>query len=313
MELAPITFCIVLAAVILTTATTITFLLRKAKPENATFKKVMTIIRSWWVIIAFFLGALAIGKWGVIALFLAINLAGLREYLIHSRLSYKKGLGLLLAAAIVGQYATLTSGSLLLFMAAPVISVSIIVPLTVIATNSVATLPLAFATTMGLLTMSSFMSYIPALAWLNHAAGWPAPDLELLSIALLFLLTESNDVFQFLSGKAFGRRKPLPQISPNKTEAGFIGGIVLTTMLAWATLTPLLGLSTKSALLIGATVAFVGMLGDLMFSSIKRYFGTKDFSEALPGHGGILDRMDSLILTAPVYFHLLTTLREFPL
>lgn len=122
---------------------------------------------------------------------------------------------------------------------------------------------------------------------------------------LLFLvfLTEINDVLQFTFGKLFGKRKIIPSVSPNKTWEGFLGGLIVTTIIGYFLkfLTPLSGFE---AVFVSFLISFSGFSGDIVMSSIKRDIGVKDMSSAIPGHGGILDRIDSLAYTAPVFFHM---------
>jgi|SRR5690606_14828738 len=122
---------------------------------------------------------------------------------------------------------------------------------------------------------------------------------------LLFLvfLTEINDVLQFTWGKLFGRHKIIPKISPNKTWEGFLGGLISTTIVGYflAFLTPLSGFQI---VFVSFMIAFSGFVGDIVMSSIKRDIGIKDMGNTIPGHGGVLDRIDSLAYTAPVFFHI---------
>ncbi|MNI62521.1 Phosphatidate cytidylyltransferase [compost metagenome] len=100
-----------------------------------------------------------------------------------------------------------------------------------------------------------------------------------------------------------GRIKVIPKVSPNKTLAGLVGGVVTTTLAA-AVLGPLMTpLSIPMAMLAGLIIGISGFCGDVVMSAIKRDIGVKDSGTLLPGHGGILDRLDSLIFTAPVFFH----------
>lgn len=138
--------------------------------------------------------------------------------------------------------------------------------------------------------------------------GYLANDVNYRPIVLLTLLAvELNDVFAYCSGKTFGRRKLAPHTSPNKTIGGALGAVVLTTLLvAWIGRYAFAGtpLATSRHLLaLGAMISIVGQLGDLMLSSVKRDLGIKDMGAAIPGHGGLLDRFDSLILVAPAVFH----------
>jgi phosphatidate cytidylyltransferase len=124
---------------------------------------------------------------------------------------------------------------------------------------------------------------------------------------LLFLvaMTQFNDVAQFTSGKLFGRHKILPAVSPKKTWEGFIGGLIATSAVASVAgpyLTPMPLAWSAGA---GAMIAVAGFLGDVTISSFKRDLHIKDAGSLIPGHGGMLDRVDSLIYAAPVFFHFL--------
>jgi phosphatidate cytidylyltransferase len=138
--------------------------------------------------------------------------------------------------------------------------------------------------------------------------GCMANDSNYRSILLLIIFAvELNDVFAYICGHLFGHRKFVPNTSPNKTAGGALGAIVLTMPLfalgahfVWFGT----ALDTPVRLLgLGIIVSIVGQFGDLMLSSIKRDLGLKDTAKLIPGHGGILDRFDSLILVAPAVFH----------
>lgn len=118
----------------------------------------------------------------------------------------------------------------------------------------------------------------------------------------LFVVTALNDIAQFVSGKIFGKQTIAPTISPNKTLQGLLGGVVVS-MLVSTGLGSYLHLATPLYLLLmGILLSVGGFAGDLIFSAAKRYLKIKDFSELIPGHGGILDRVDSLVLTAPLLY-----------
>lgn len=125
-------------------------------------------------------------------------------------------------------------------------------------------------------------------------------------VFFLLVITQLNDVAQYAWGKTLGRHKIVPRVSPNKTWEGAIGGWLTTTALfVWLApyFTPLRGWG--ELLLIGAVLPVLGFMGDITMSAIKRDLGVKDSSSLLPGHGGVLDRVDSLTFTAPWYFHML--------
>ena len=138
--------------------------------------------------------------------------------------------------------------------------------------------------------------------------GYMANDWDFRPIILMILVTvELNDVFAYISGKALGRRKLIPNTSPNKTLGGALGALVLTTALV-TVLAHLIFADTEldtwpKLIGLGLIVSVAGQFGDLMVSSIKRDIGIKDMGVTIPGHGGLLDRFDSLILVAPAVFH----------
>ena len=123
----------------------------------------------------------------------------------------------------------------------------------------------------------------------------------------LILCVEFNDVFAYIVGKTLGRKKLAPNTSPNKTIAGAVGALVLTTLLA-ASLGAIVFAGTAVSgplklLILGVIVSVAGQLGDLTLSSIKRDLGIKDWAATFPGHGGLLDRFNSLLFAAPAVFH----------
>jgi phosphatidate cytidylyltransferase len=119
----------------------------------------------------------------------------------------------------------------------------------------------------------------------------------------LVFLTEINDIAQYIWGKSFGRHPVTPTVSPNKTWEGLLGGIITTTTLAIAIAPWLTPFDWIHALGIGAIVSCAGFIGDVTISALKRDLGVKDSGSSIPGHGGILDRIDSLTYTAPLFFH----------
>ncbi len=157
----------------------------------------------------------------------------------------------------------------------------------------------------GLMTTVYSLSHMAYLLSLPDRAG---PYGTVSGASLLFLLlflTEINDVAQFVWGKALGRHAVLPLVSPRKTLEGLLGGIGSTAVAA-ALLGPLFSpLSPLRALLAGVLIGICGFLGDVVMSAVKRDVGVKDSGTLLPGHGGILDRLDSLTFTAPLFFHLI--------
>lgn len=121
-----------------------------------------------------------------------------------------------------------------------------------------------------------------------------------LVLLLIFFLTQFNDVLQFLWGKTLGKHKLAPIISPNKTIEGFLGGALSLSLITYS-LSSYLPFSTPTeAAIFGFLLSLFGLFGDLNMSAVKRDLGVKDMDDLIPGHGGILDRLDSLSFTLPL-------------
>jgi phosphatidate cytidylyltransferase len=152
----------------------------------------------------------------------------------------------------------------------------------------------------GLMACVYCVSHTPALLMLQ------VPDRPAIGATLLFylvLVAQSNDVMQYVWGKLLGKHPIAPNVSPNKTWEGFIGGtataVGIGTALWWATpFTPL------AAALMSLAITLLGFAGGLVMSAVKRDRGVKDYGSLIEGHGGVLDRIDSLLFAAPVFFHL---------
>ena len=129
-------------------------------------------------------------------------------------------------------------------------------------------------------------------------------------IFFLLLTTWGSDTGAYVVGKTLGRKKLAPVISPNKTVEGFLGGLVLGTSMALvARLWFLPAFAIGDCVVLGLLLAGVGTLGDLVESVLKRGAGVKDSSTLIPGHGGILDRVDGLLFTAPTFYYYLTLVK----
>jgi phosphatidate cytidylyltransferase len=132
------------------------------------------------------------------------------------------------------------------------------------------------------------------------------PHQRLAWLFYLYVLTALNDVAQFVGGTLFGRHRIAPGISPNKTWQGLAGGVAVSLLLSLALGSYLHLADARHLAAYAVLLSLGGFCGDLMFSAAKRVFGVKDFSQLIPGHGGILDRVDSLVVTAPLLYFLIT-------
>jgi phosphatidate cytidylyltransferase len=157
----------------------------------------------------------------------------------------------------------------------------------------------------GIMTLVFGISRIAYLLVLPEARNPVAGGAGL--VLFLVFLTQFNDVAQYVWGKMLGRHKIIPRVSPNKTWEGFLGGIATTTILSVALSGWLTPLHLDMAVLAGLLISIAGFIGDVTISALKRDIGLKDSGSMLPGHGGILDRIDSLTY-ALFSFHLLFAL-----
>ncbi len=145
-----------------------------------------------------------------------------------------------------------------------------------------------------------------ALSHMAYLLALPDKTVTMTGAGLLLylvFLTQFNDVAQFTCGKLLGKHKIMPAISPKKTWEGFVGGVLLTTLLAVLIHPLLTPFSVLTALCAGLIISVFGFVGDVTISAVKRDLSIKDTGSMIPGHGGILDRVDSLTYTAPLFFH----------
>jgi phosphatidate cytidylyltransferase len=292
----------VLAILVLGSAASV--LLPRLKPgkDHTNLKQRVT---SWWIMAGLLMAALLAGWAAMTLLFMAVSFIALREYLSLSPLRQEDRLIVLIAYLTIPVAYALVAfdqyGKYLVFV--PVYLFLTIPFLMTLAGQTQAYLSRASIVHWGLVTCVYNLGYIP---FLMKTPAWETPQAGPAGLVLLLLFaTEANDVLQYCWGKALGRHKIMPKVSPNKTWEGFLGGWITTSaliLLIGPQLTPLhgAGLWTVALLLPPA-----GFAGDVTWSAIKRDIGVKDTSALIPGHGGVLDRIDSLTFTAPLYFHLL--------
>ena len=258
-------------------------------------------IRSWWVMAALFTVALLLHPAVPIVFFALASTLALREFM--RMLAPGDRAGRAIGYAAVGaQYALVIAGTLDLI---PLVAVAtaLAVPAARALRGSTEGFAAATGTVLVGIGLTVFgIGHAVYLLALPEAAAAPAGGAGLM--VFLVVLTQANDVAQFLTGRTLGKRRIAPAVSPGKTVAGLVGGVSVTTLIA-AGISPLLtSFPIPIAAAVGAGLALAGFAGDLTISAAKRDAGVKDAGALLPGHGGVLDRMDSLIFTAPLFFHL---------
>jgi phosphatidate cytidylyltransferase len=287
---------------ILIFASLLFFVVGKIKPQ-AKLDELKARTKSWWIMAALVLGATLINSTISYVAIALLSFVAFRELysVLGFRDSDRRAIFWAYVSIPIQYYLAYIEwyGAFIIFI--PIV-MFLFLPLRMVLKGN----------TVGIIKSMSSLQWILMLTvfGLSHMAYLLSlPDIEGFSSGgrglLLFLvfLTEINDVMQFTWGKLFGKHKIIPKVSPNKTWEGFVGGIISTTIIGYflGFLTPL---SDLQVVLVSFILAVSGFCGDIVMSSVKRDIGVKDMSTAIPGHGGILDRIDSLAYTAPAFFHL---------
>ena len=259
-------------------------------------------INAWWVMILIIFAAAALGFYGVIGLFFVISFMALREFL--SLLYIRRGDHLALAACfyiiLPLQYFLVAIDWFSMFtIFIPVYGFLFLPILSALLGDTAHFLDRSTKVQWALMISVFCISHIPAILTLD-IEGFE--DKKLLLMIFLILVVQSSDVLQYVWGKLFGKHKIAPKLSPSKTVEGFVGGVVSASVLGgllyW--LTPF---NPVQAVLMSLLICIMGFLGGLVMSAMKRSMGVKDWGNMISGHGGMLDRMDSLCFAAPIFFH----------
>jgi phosphatidate cytidylyltransferase len=288
--------------VLLAVASAVTLLLRRSRPGKD-YTELTKRVNSWWIMIGIFAFALVTSVNVAIGFFAFLSFLALKEYLslIPTRRADRRVL-FWCYLAIPLQFWWVHERWYHMFI--------IWVPVWMVLATSVRMVMIgetkdflrAVGTLQwGMLTMVFSVSHLAYLLVLPESKGTlgAGPGLVLYVV----MLTQLNDVAQYVWGKTFGKHKVVPLVSPKKTVEGLIGGIVTTAALAIVAAPWLTPLTRMDALAVGLIIGLGGFLGDITISAVKRDLGVKDTGALIPGHGGILDRIDSLTFTAPLFFH----------
>jgi phosphatidate cytidylyltransferase len=268
----------------------------------ATVEDINVRMRSWWAMAAAFAIATLTGGVGSIVLFSLISVLALREFvtLVHSSRADHRTLVAAFFIFTPLQYLLVGFGWYGFFAILVPVYVFVLVPTSmVIMGDTERFLERAATIQWGLMVCLYCVSYVPALLLLD--VDWDQPNALL--VFYLVLVVQLSDVLQYIWGKLLGRRRIAPRVSPNKTWEGFVGGVLsataVGTALWWAT-----PFSPAAAAGMSLVICLAGFAGGLTMAAVKRDRGVKDYGALLPGHGGVLDRIDSLCFAAPIFFHL---------
>ena len=291
---------------VLATATLIGKVLgRRAQSTEAraTVDNLNARIRAWWLMVAIFAIAFVFGKVVTLVLFALTSFYCLREFISltptkpgdHTALAFAFYVFLPLQYVLIG-----IDWQSLFSIAIPVYAFLLLPVLAVLRHDTDDFLARTAKLQWALLLTVYCISHAPALLLLK------IPGFENKGVLLLFFLVtvvQASDVLQYIFGKLFGRHKIAPVVSPNKTWEGFVGGGLAATLLGAALfwITPFTPLQAAGMAL---AIVLAGFCGGLVLSAVKRSMGAKDWGRMIEGHGGALDRMDSVTYAAPLFFHL---------
>ncbi|NHZ36011.1 phosphatidate cytidylyltransferase [Massilia rubra] len=296
---------------ILVLASSVGFVLRLRNPGNATIINLNARINAWWIMAVVLFSALVLGRYVTIVVFGFASLMALREFLTltPTRKSDYWPLFIAFFIALPAQYWLLWTQWYGLFaIMIPVYIFFLISAASAISQDTDDFLSRNARILFAVMFCVYGVSHAPALLMLD------IPSFQGHNAQLLFFfvfIVQISDVLQYIFGKLFGKHKMVPKLSPNKTWEGLIGGGMATmgigALLAFVTpFTPLQAAGMAALIVIG------GVMGGLVMSGVKRSLGAKDWGTGIAGHGGYMDRLDSLGFAAPVFFHIVRWIWALP-
>ena len=277
---------------------------RRLGPDKKAFvDNLVSRVNAWWVMVCVLALAIVAGQAATTALFGFLSFLALREFitLTPSRPGDHRALFWVFFIVIPIQYYLVAIEWYGLFSVMIPVYAWLLIPVRcALAADCGSFLERTATIQWGLMVCVYFLSYVPAILMLN-IPGYENDNAKLL--VFLVFVTQFSDVMQYVWGKLIGKTALAPEVSPNKTLEGLIGGglsaVALGTALWWMTpFTP------WQAAQMSAVIVAMGFFGGLVMSAVKRDRGVKDYGALLAGHGGIMDRIDSLCFAAPVFFHL---------
>lgn len=275
-------------------------LAKRLKPEFA--KELWERYITWLILVPLLIGPILLGAAWTMGMVLAIALLSFEDYARATGIFRDRAVYAVVVLGILVEIFAAVDHWYGLFMAAGPLMIGLLAAIPIAADQ-----PKGYIqrVALGVFAFALFGSALGHLAFMANDVDY-RPRLLMLIVAV-----ELNDVFAFTCGKLFGRTKLAPNTSPNKTREGALGALILTTTLVYL-LSGSIFEGTVLAhpahrIVLGLLISGFGQLGDLMLSSIKRDLGIKDMGSVLPGHGGFLDRFNSLLLVSPVVFHYINT------
>jgi phosphatidate cytidylyltransferase len=265
--------------------------------------KIRMTWRGWLLMVPVVVVAVLTGRWGVIVGTMLLSIWGFKELARATGLYrdwWMTGTVYLLILCVallclMPDPNLHTAGWFGTFMAAPVYGICIILLIPILRNRTEGQLQSVAISILGFIYVGWMLAHLGLLANSSNPYGY---------VLFVIFAAEINDVAAFTFGKLFGRHKFRSNISPNKTWEGALGALAVSMILPWLMRFSFPHFGTLQLVLTGLIVGIGGQLGDLSISFMKRDIGIKDMGVAIPGHGGILDRIDSLIYIAPLFAHM---------
>jgi phosphatidate cytidylyltransferase len=275
----------------------------RGQPDHPGIANLNARIKAWWTIVVLIGIAFLFGRIGVIVLFALVSFFALREFitLTPTRRGDHVALAVAFFLVLPEQYVLVAMGWYGMFSIFIPVYVFLLLPIiAALSSDTTHFLERGAKIQWGLMICVYCISHVPALLMLD-IPGYAGRNALLL--CFLVLVVQMSDVLQYVWGKLFGKRKVAPELSPSKTVAGFVGGVLSAAALGAAMwwITPF---TVWEAAAMALVIALMGFLGGLVMSAIKRDRGVKDWGAMIEGHGGMLDRLDSVCFAAPIFFHL---------
>lgn len=281
------------------------YLEKKYGRDNGTIANLNARIHAWWLMSLVLLLAFWFNKLGTAVLFYLISFAALREFmaLIYRRQSdYYVMVACFYLLLPLQYYFVLIEWYGMFSIFIPVYGF-LFLPIIAGFSGKTEHFLARTAKTQWMAMICIYcLSHVPAVLFL-HFKGI-APEQNIMLLIFMIGVVQMSDVLQYIWGKLLGGPKIMPKLSPSKTVSGTVGGIASASLLA-AAASPLLPFTALQAGLIGFCICLMGFFGGLVMSAIKRDHGIKDWGKMLAGHGGMLDRVDSICFAAPVFFHIM--------
>lgn len=274
-----------------------------ADGSNAAVENLNARIKAWWIMVILIGLSFMAGRAGVLVLFAFCSFAALREFitLINTRRADHWALAFAFFVILPIQYYLLFAEEYGIFSIFIPVYAFLLMPIISVLRGDTERFLLRIAEVQWALMICVFCaSHVPALLTLT-IPGYEGRNVLL--IAFLVIVVQLSDVLQYVWGKLFGRTKIAPRLSPSKTVEGFVGGVISATLIGAALwwITPF---TPVQAGLLSFIITLMGFFGGLVMSAIKRDRGVKDWGNLIEGHGGLIDRLDSVVFSAPIFFHI---------